>query len=219
MLKKWLEERGEVVVLSREPGGTDLGQGLRKILLGHETGEISPRAEALLYAADRAHHVFSVIRPALANGEVVISDRYFDSSIAYQGAGRVLSPGEVARISRWATESLFPTLTIVIDLPAEIGIGRLKNPDRLESEPLVYLSKRRFSGECFCPRCESSWIPLETGRRNWLHRAGGIAASLGKRRPSRLCQNRRLVPKRGGGGSPGQPHLIGELRLLRRRPH
>jgi dTMP kinase len=143
MLKEWLEARGEKVVLSREPGGTDLGKDLRKILLGHETGEISPRAEALLYAADRAHHVFSVIRPALANGDVVITDRYFDSSIAYQGAGRVLSPGEVARISRWATESLFPTLTIVIDLPAEIGIGRLKNRDRLEAEPIAFHERVR----------------------------------------------------------------------------
>jgi dTMP kinase len=143
MLKEWLEARGEKVVLSREPGGTDLGQGLRKILLGHETGAISPRAEALLYAADRAHHVFSVIRPALAEGKVVITDRYFDSSIAYQGAGRVLSPGEVARISRWATESLFPTLTIVIDLPAEIGIGRLKNRDRLEAEPIAFHERVR----------------------------------------------------------------------------
>jgi dTMP kinase len=143
LLKKWLEDRGETVVLSREPGGTNLGQGLRKILLGHETGEISPRAEALLYAADRAHHVYSVIRPALAKGEVVISDRYFDSSIAYQGAGRVLSPGEVARISRWATESLFPTLTIVIDLSAETGIGRLKSHDRLEAEPLAFHERVR----------------------------------------------------------------------------
>jgi dTMP kinase len=143
LLKEWLEARGESVVLSREPGGTDLGQGLRKILLGHETGVISPRAEALLYAADRAHHVFSIIRPALANGDVVITDRYFDSSIAYQGAGRVLAPGEVARISRWATESLFPTLTIVIDLPAEIGIGRLHNPDRLEAEPLAFHERVR----------------------------------------------------------------------------
>jgi dTMP kinase len=143
MLKEWLEARGEKVVLSREPGGTDLGKDLRKILLGHETGAISPRAEALLYAADRAHHVFSVIRPALANGDVVITDRYFDSSIAYQGAGRVLSPGEVARISRWATESLFPTLTIVIDLPAEIGIGRLKNRDRLEAEPIAFHERVR----------------------------------------------------------------------------
>jgi dTMP kinase len=143
MLKEWLEARGEKVALSREPGGTDLGKDLRKILLGHETGEISPRAEALLYAADRAHHVFSVIRPALAEGKVVITDRYFDSSIAYQGAGRVLSPGEVARISRWATESLFPTLTIVIDLPAEIGIGRLKNRDRLEAEPIAFHERVR----------------------------------------------------------------------------
>jgi len=143
LLKAWLEQEGESVVLSREPGGSELGIEIRKILLSHSTGEISPRAEALLYAADRAHHVFSVIRPALAAGEVVISDRYFDSSIAYQGAGRVLEPGEVARISRWATESLFPTLTIIIDLPAEIGLGRLKSKDRLESQPLAFHERVR----------------------------------------------------------------------------
>ena len=134
LLAQWLEQEGETVLLSREPGGTKLGKDLRKILLGHETGDISPRAEALLYAADRAHHVYSVIRPALDRGEVVISDRYFDSSAAYQGAGRVLNPTEVARISRWATESLYPTLTILIDLPAEIGLGRLQSRDRLEAE-------------------------------------------------------------------------------------
>ena len=134
LLAQWLEQEGETVLLSREPGGTELGKDLRKILLGHETGDISPRAEALLYAADRAHHVYSVIRPALDRGEVVISDRYFDSSAAYQGAGRVLNPAEVARISRWATESLYPTLTILIDLPAEIGLGRLQSRDRLEAE-------------------------------------------------------------------------------------
>ena len=134
LLAQWLEREGEIVLLSREPGGTELGKDLRKILLGHETGDISPRAEALLYAADRAHHVYSVIRPALDRGEVVISDRYFDSSAAYQGAGRVLNPTEVARISRWATESLYPTLTILIDLPAEIGLGRLQSRDRLEAE-------------------------------------------------------------------------------------
>ncbi len=143
LLKAWLEQEGESVVLSREPGGSDLGIEIRKILLSHSTGEISPRAEALLYAADRAHHVFAVIRPALAAGEVVISDRYFDSSIAYQGAGRVLEPGEVARISRWATESLFPTLTIIIDLPAEIGLARLKSKDRLESQPMDFHERVR----------------------------------------------------------------------------
>ena len=143
LLKAWLEQEGETVVLSREPGGSDLGIEIRRILLSHSTGEISPRAEALLYAADRAHHVYSVIRPALAQGNVVISDRYFDSSIAYQGAGRVLEPGEVARISRWATESLFPTLTIIIDLPPQVGLARLKSKDRLESQPIDFHERVR----------------------------------------------------------------------------
>jgi dTMP kinase len=143
LLQKWLEQEGESVVLSREPGGTELGKDLRKILLGHETGVISPRAEALLYAADRAHHVFSVIRPGLAEGKVVISDRYFDSSAAYQGAGRVLNPSEVARISRWATESLYPTLTILIDVPAEVGLSRLQSRDRLEAEPTEFHERVR----------------------------------------------------------------------------
>jgi dTMP kinase len=143
LLAKWLEQEGETVVLSREPGGTELGKDLRKILLGHETGVISPRAEALLYAADRAHHVFSVIRPSLDRGDVVITDRYFDSSAAYQGAGRVLNPSEVARISRWATESLYPTLTILIDVPAEIGLGRLQARDRLEAEPTEFHERVR----------------------------------------------------------------------------
>jgi dTMP kinase len=143
LLQKWLEQEGETVVLSREPGGTDLGKDLRKILLGHETGVISPRAEALLYAADRAHHVFSVIRPGLDSGDVVITDRYFDSSAAYQGAGRVLNPSEVARISRWATESLYPTLTILIDVPAEVGLSRLQSRDRLEAEPTEFHERVR----------------------------------------------------------------------------
>jgi len=143
LLQKWLEQEGETVVLSREPGGTDLGKDLRKILLGHETGIISPRAEALLYAADRAHHVFSVIRPGLDRGDVVITDRYFDSSAAYQGAGRVLNPSEVARISRWATESLYPTLTILIDVPAEVGLSRLQSRDRLEAEPTEFHERVR----------------------------------------------------------------------------
>ncbi|CAN2169554.1 enterobactin exporter EntS [Candidatus Nanopelagicaceae bacterium] len=143
LLAEWLRQEGEEVVLSFEPGGTDLGKGLRKILLGHETGAINPRAEALLYAADRAHHVETVIRPALAKGEVVINDRYMDSSIAYQGAGRVLIPSEVARINRWATETLYPTLTILIDLPAVIGLGRLKSLDRLEAEPVEFHERVR----------------------------------------------------------------------------
>ncbi|MEI6649116.1 MAG: dTMP kinase [Actinomycetes bacterium] len=143
LLKSYLETIGETVLLTREPGGTVLGQKLREILLAHETGAISPRAEALLYAADRAHHVFSLIKPALENGSAVISDRYLDSSIAYQGAGRILQPAEVARISRWATETLTPTLTIILDLPAEVGLARLDSQDRLEAEPLAFHERVR----------------------------------------------------------------------------
>ena len=143
LLKGWFEEEGKEVTLTREPGGSALGKGLRKILLANETGVISPRSEALLYAADRAHHVYSVIKPALERGEVVITDRYFDSSIAYQGAGRTLSSSEVARISRWATESLYPTLTIILDQPAEIGLSRKKNADRLESESIDFHNRVR----------------------------------------------------------------------------
>ena len=143
LLKEYLESIGETVILTREPGGTPLGNQLRQILLANETGVISPRSEALIYAADRAHHVFSLIKPALERGEVVITDRYLDSSIAYQGAGRVLEPAEVARISRWATESLVPTVTIIVDLPAEIGLARLQSRDRLEAEPLAFHDRVR----------------------------------------------------------------------------
>jgi dTMP kinase len=143
MLKKYLVSVGENVIVTREPGGTVLGKQLRKILLDPKTGAISPRAEALLYAADRANHVFSLIEPALERGDVVITDRYLDSSIAYQGAGRILLPSEVARISRWATESLTPNLTFILDLPAEIGLSRLDSIDRLEQEPLAFHERVR----------------------------------------------------------------------------
>ena len=143
LLKEYLVSVGETVVVTREPGGTVLGKQLRKILLDPKTGAISPRAEALLYAADRANHVFSLIEPALTRGDIVITDRYLDSSIAYQGAGRILLPSEVARISRWATESLTPTLTFIMDLPAEIGLSRLDSVDRLEQEPLAFHERVR----------------------------------------------------------------------------
>jgi dTMP kinase len=143
LLKEFLESIGEKVVLTREPGGTVLGQSLRKILLDTKQTEISDRAEALLYASDRAQHVETLVKPALLNGEIVITDRYIDSSIAYQGGGRTMAPSEIARISRWATENLMPNLTIVMDLPASVGLGRLKGKDRLESEPLEFHERVR----------------------------------------------------------------------------
>jgi len=136
-LEEWLTTLGETVVRTREPGGTEVGVLIRDIVL-HHPGEIAPRAEALLYAADRAHHVETVVRPALARGEVVIQDRYLDSSVAYQGAGRVLDRDEVRRLSLWATGGLLPDLTVLLDLDHVVARRRLdaddKPFDRLESE-------------------------------------------------------------------------------------
>ena len=136
-LRSWLERQGHTVVVTREPGGTDIGVELRNIVL-HHRGFLAPRAEALLYAADRAHHIHTVVRPALERGEVVVQDRYFDSSVAYQGAGRVLSEDEVRDLSLWATESLMPQLTVVLDIPSDIARQRRDSDnrvfDRLEAE-------------------------------------------------------------------------------------
>ena len=122
---------------TREPGGTPVGVEVREIVL-HHRGDIAPRAEALLYAADRAHHVATVVRPAIARGEVVVQDRYLDSSVAYQGAGRVLDAAEVRSLSEWATEGLMPDLTVLLDLPWEVARRRLDGArtryDRLEAE-------------------------------------------------------------------------------------
>ncbi|OIQ77061.1 thymidylate kinase [mine drainage metagenome] len=144
-LRDWFEARDFTVVLTREPGGTDLGSQLRRVLLDKGTGAVAPRAEALLYAADRAEHVHSVVRPALNRGSIVISDRYVDSSIAYQGSGRVLPSEDVLRISRWATEGLIPDLTILLDIPPALGLARCGTLDRLESEPLEFHERVRRS--------------------------------------------------------------------------
>ncbi|MCS0499572.1 dTMP kinase [Protaetiibacter mangrovi] len=137
LVTEWLTRQGRTVVHSREPGGTELGVELREIIL-HRRGYIAPRAEALLYAADRAQNIATVVRPALERGDIVIQDRYLDSSVAYQGAGRVLDPDEVREVSLWATERLLPDLTILLDLDIETGRARLDDArtryDRLEAE-------------------------------------------------------------------------------------
>ena len=146
LIGDWFTAKGREVVFTREPGGTDLGNELREIVL-HSRGHIAPRAEALLYAADRAHHIATVVCPALERGAVVIQDRYLDSSVAYQGAGRVLDPGEVRHVSMWATEGLVPDVTVVLDLDPAIGRDRLdaanKQFDRLEAEALEFHTRVR----------------------------------------------------------------------------
>ncbi len=130
LLASWLESLGKKILLTREPGGTDVGLELRNIVL-HRKGALAPRAEALLYAADRAHHIYSVVKPALGAGTTVVQDRYLDSSVAYQGAGRVLQEQEVKDLSLWATEGLLPDLTIVLDAPAPYLRARISGDDRV----------------------------------------------------------------------------------------
>jgi dTMP kinase len=146
LLEQWLAGLGRTVVRTREPGGTDAGVEIREIVL-HHRGDISPRAEALLYAADRAHHVETLVRPALARGEVVLQDRYIDSSVAYQGAGRVLDPDEIRGLSLWATEGLLPDLTILLDLDETTARERLDTSrtryDRLEAEKSEFHARVR----------------------------------------------------------------------------
>ncbi|WP_079428157.1 dTMP kinase [Streptomyces katrae] len=143
-LADWIRGKGHEVVVTREPGATPVGKRLRSILLDISSAGLSNRAEALLYAADRAEHVDTVVRPALERGAVVISDRYIDSSVAYQGAGRDLSPTEIARISRWATDGLVPNLTVLLDVSPETARERFTEaPDRLESEPTEFHQRVR----------------------------------------------------------------------------
>jgi len=137
LLEQWLRESGRTVVRTREPGGTEVGVLVRDIVL-HHRGEVAARAEALLYAADRAQHVETLVRPALARGEIVVQDRYLDSSVAYQGAGRVLDAGEIRQLSLWATGGALPDVTVLLDLDPASARSRLdaadKPFDRLEAE-------------------------------------------------------------------------------------
>ena len=148
LLEVFLVDAGRSVIRTIEPGGTELGQEIRHLLL-HRKGEVAPRAEALLYAADRAHHVATKVRPAIEAGEVVLCDRYFDSSVAYQGAGRELDRAEVRNISLWAVEGLLPHLTILLDLDATVALSRRSQtgtaPDRLEREKVEFFEAVRHA--------------------------------------------------------------------------
>lgn len=136
LLAGWLSERRLTHVVTRQPGGTVIGAELRRLVLDPGYGDVSARCEALMYAADKAQHVHEVIVPALARGEVVVSDRYVDSMIAYQGAGRALDMGEVAQIAWWAVGGLKPDLTVLLDADPGEAVATIAEKDRLEGAGL-----------------------------------------------------------------------------------
>ena len=142
-VRDWFESRGREVIVTREPGGTELGTEIRR-LVQNGPEDVDARTEALLYAADRAYHVATVIRPAHERGAVVLGDRYIDSSLAYQGAARSLGVDEIASLSAWATQGLYPSLTFLLDLPPEVGARRRTDaPDRMERESMDFHERVR----------------------------------------------------------------------------
>jgi dTMP kinase len=163
LLGEWLTGLGREVVLTREPGGTELGLLLRDAVLHGD--HVDARTEALLYATDRAHHVASLVRPALDRGAVVVTDRYLDSSVAYQGSGRDLGADEVEQLSLWATHGLLPALTVLLDLDPVTGKARLTgDPDRLERAGDEFHRRTR---QAFLDRAAADpgrWLVLDATR-------------------------------------------------------
>ncbi len=195
LLAHWLVEHGREVVSTREPGGTSLGAELRRAVLHGE--DVGPRTEALLYATDRSHHVATVIRPALARGAVVLTDRYLDSSVAYQGDGRDLGAAEVERLSLWAVEGLLPDLTVLLDVDPAIGLARITGrdggPDRLESAGLEFHRRTR---QAYLDRAAS-------GGPRWLVLDGTLPPEdLQGRIRARVAELLERAPAADGPGAP-----------------
>ncbi len=159
-----LEERGFHALLTFEPGDTPVGKEVRRIVLDPATGELSDRTEVLLYAADKAEHVDTVVLPALARGEVVITDRYVDSTLAYQGAGRTLAADEVERVARWATHDLRPHLTVVLDVDPERGFGRFAERDRIEGESPEFHQRVRAAFVEMASADADHYLVIDAGR-------------------------------------------------------
>jgi dTMP kinase len=159
-----LEDRGFHILLTFEPGDTPVGKEVRRIVLDPATGELSDRTEVLLYAADKAEHVDTVVLPALARGEIVITDRYVDSTLAYQGAGRTLAADEVERVARWATRDLRPHLTVVLDVDPVHGFGRFAERDRIEGESPEFHRRVRAAFVEMAAADPAHYLVVDAGR-------------------------------------------------------
>lgn len=169
LLEKWLQSesspfQGAEVTVTKEPGGSPLGAQIRELIL--HSDHVSDRAEALLYAADRAHHVETVVRPALDAGGIVIGDRYLDSSVAYQGAGRALDPSDVYELSMWATGGLLPHVTFLLDITPEALADRREaaSLDRLEREGIQFREAVRTAFLDLARREPERWIVVDASQ-------------------------------------------------------
>jgi dTMP kinase len=194
LLAESLREDGHGVLVTREPGATTVGEHIRDLLL-HNRSPLSPRAEALLFAADRAQHVDTVMKPALEAGQSVLSDRYVDSSIAYQGAGRNLSLDEIRRISRWATAGLRPDLTVLLDLPAATGLARAAgrgSADKLEAESVAFHERVRMAYRALAEAAPRRYLVLDATRP-----PAELAASV-RAAVDQLLAPRRLLHRSAG---------------------
>lgn len=140
-LAEFLRSKNREVLVTREPGGTVMGKSIRDWLLEQTEVEVDPKSEALLFAADRAHHMHTLIRPALAANKIVIGDRHIDSSVAYQGVARNLGIENIKNISLWAVDGILPNLIIVLDIDVEVGQSRLNRKDRLDRESKEFHEK------------------------------------------------------------------------------
>lgn len=178
----YLVGRGKTVVRTREPGGTPAAEAIRNVVLSTEFAGLDDRAEALLFAAARGEHVARVIRPALERGDVVLCDRYLDSSVAYQGYGRELGPDTVRDLSLWATRGLLPDLVVVLDIDPRRGLSRVKDPDRLESEPIAYHEAVRAGFLDLASRDPERYLVVDASQ-SLSQITGAITAVLDQRLP------------------------------------
>ena len=212
------DQRGAGRRATFEPGATQAGAGIRAIVLDRGQTGMSPRAEALLYAADRAQHVHDVLRPALDAGEVVVTDRFVDSSLAYQGAGRTIPLDEIRTLSRWATEGLVPDLTVLLDLPPEDGLARARGraaADRLESESLDFHQRVRATFRALAEGDGDRYLvldarlPVDELAAQIRRRVAGLLSGLplqtlpGTSRGSTASGRGRTAP---ADGTPSHPH-------------
>ena len=159
-----LADAGHEALRTFEPGDSALGARIRRLVLDPESGDLAPRAEALLYAADKAQHLHAVVRPALRRGAVVVCDRYVDSMLAYQGAGRVLAEAEVEQVARWATENLRPDLTVLLDVDPRRAVHAKLAKDRLEAAGETFHDRARASFLALAARQPDAYLVLDARR-------------------------------------------------------